>query len=65
MARLDLSDDERELLASRLRGIISADRFPLSPRIRGLRAILQKLDQPPTARSRTRRRSRRAIPAGR
>jgi hypothetical protein len=32
MARLDLTDDERELLVQTLRGVIAGDRFPLSPR---------------------------------
>jgi hypothetical protein len=47
MARLDLDDDERDVLIQALRSIIGADRFPLSPRIRALRRILAKLEQSP------------------
>ena len=41
--------DEEELLELRLllRHTIAADPFPLSPRVRRLRAILDKLDPPP------------------
>ena len=46
MARLDLSDEECEELLRLLRGVIDADRFPLSPRIRCLRQILEKLEPP-------------------
>ena len=49
MARLDLSDEEREELLRLLRGVIAGDRFPLSPRIQRLKAILQKLEPPPPA----------------
>ena len=44
MARLDLSDEEREELLRLLRGVIAGDRFPLSPRIQRLRQILEKLE---------------------
>jgi hypothetical protein len=46
MARLDLTDEEHTELVRTLRGIIEGDRFPLSPRIRLLKAILAKLDLP-------------------
>jgi hypothetical protein len=49
MARLDLTDDERDELLRALRGIVDNDRFPLSPRIRRLKAILDKLSPPPPA----------------
>jgi hypothetical protein len=39
----DLSDDDKAILAELLRDTIAADRFPLSPRIRRLKAILDKL----------------------
>jgi hypothetical protein len=44
---LDLSDDESAALARLLRKAIDEDRYPLSPRIRSLQAILDKLDPPP------------------
>jgi hypothetical protein len=47
MARLDLTDDERDELVRALRGIVDNDRFPLSPRIRRLKRILDKLEPPP------------------
>jgi hypothetical protein len=40
---LDLTDDEKAALIELLRGTIDRDRFPLSPRIRLLRGILEKL----------------------
>ena len=43
----DLTDDERAALAALLRETIERDRFPLSPRIRSLKAILDKLDPQP------------------
>jgi hypothetical protein len=46
MKGLDLTDDERAELVRELRGLIDGDRFPLSPRIRRLKAILDKLDPP-------------------
>ena len=45
----ELDDSERRALSAELKQIIAADRFPLSPRIRKLQAILDKLD-PPAAR---------------
>jgi hypothetical protein len=47
MDRLDLTEEERAELLRLLRGVKAGDRFPLSPRIRRLKAILQKL--PPAA----------------
>jgi hypothetical protein len=49
MARLDLTDEERDELLRALRGIVDGDRFPLSPRIRCLRQILDKLEPPRAA----------------
>jgi hypothetical protein len=49
---LDLTDNEKAALVELLRETIDRDRFPLSPRITQLRAILAKLDPPaprPTA----------------
>jgi hypothetical protein len=46
---LDLSDADRATLVALLKETIAADRFPLSPRIRGLRRILDKLEPPPTS----------------
>jgi hypothetical protein len=46
---LDLTDDEARSLATYLCRAIDEDRFPLSPRLAPLRAILAKLD-PPAAR---------------
>ena len=39
----DLSDDDKAIIAELLRETILASRYPLSPRIRRLRAILAKL----------------------
>jgi hypothetical protein len=44
---LDLSDDETAALARLLRDTIADDRYPLSPRIRTLQAILDKIEPPP------------------
>jgi hypothetical protein len=43
MQHLDLSDDEAAALAHELHDIVENDRYPFSPRIRMLRAILAKL----------------------
>ena len=43
---LDLTDDDRAILAELLRERIERDPFPLSPRLRSFRAILAKLDPP-------------------
>jgi hypothetical protein len=47
---LALTDDEVLALAEHLRRAIDNDRFPLSPRLAPLKAILAKLD-PPASRS--------------
>lgn len=46
----DLTHDDKAVLVALLRETIAADRFPMSPRIRSLKAILAKLD-PPAPRS--------------
>jgi hypothetical protein len=48
---LDLSDDETAALARLLRRTIDESRYPLSPQLAPLKAILAKLDpeQPPPA----------------
>ena len=43
---LDLSDDEAAALAQLLRRTIDENRYPLSPRLTPLKAILAKLDPP-------------------
>jgi hypothetical protein len=43
----DFTDAERAALIAELKQIIAADPFPLSPRIRMLRAILEKLEATP------------------
>jgi hypothetical protein len=40
----DLDDAEKATLAALLRQVIAADPFPMSPRIRALRTILDKLE---------------------
>jgi len=44
---LELSDDESDALARLLRKAIDEDRYPLSPRIRLLQGILDKIEPPP------------------
>jgi hypothetical protein len=44
---LDLTDEESAALAALLRRTIDADRYPLSPRVRSLQAILDQLEPPP------------------
>jgi hypothetical protein len=44
---LDLTDAEAEALAQELGGTIDYARYPLSPRIQTLRAILQKIRPEP------------------
>jgi hypothetical protein len=41
---LDLSDEETAALTQELHDIVENDRYPFSPRIRTLRAVLAKLD---------------------
>jgi hypothetical protein len=43
---VDLDDADRAALAELLREVIASDPYPLSPRIKRLRAILAKLDLP-------------------
>ena len=45
---LDLSEPETDALATLLRRTIDDDRYPLSPRIQTLRAILGKIRPEPT-----------------
>jgi hypothetical protein len=44
---LDLSDEETAALTRLLTNTIDADRYPLSPRIQTLKAILGKIRQEP------------------
>ena len=49
MARMttpQLTDDDKVILAALLREAIERDRFPMSPRVRGFKAILAKLSLP-------------------
>jgi hypothetical protein len=45
----DLTDDDKAILAEMLRETIERDRYPLSPRIKSLKAILAKLAPPKPA----------------
>jgi hypothetical protein len=47
MKNLELSDAEAEALARELAWIVDGDRYPLSPRIRMLKAVLAKLRPEP------------------
>jgi len=47
MQHLDLIDEEAAALTQELHDIVENDRYPLSPRIRTLRAILAKLRPEP------------------
>ena len=47
MPHLDLTDDEAAALTQELHDIVENDRYPFSPRIRTLRAILAKLRPEP------------------
>jgi hypothetical protein len=47
MPHLDLTDDEAATLTRELHEIVENDRYPFSPRIRTLRAILAKLRPEP------------------
>ena len=47
MPSLDLTDDDKAILAELLRETVERSRFLLSPRIRSLKMILDKLDPPP------------------
>jgi hypothetical protein len=46
---LDLSDDEKLALVALLTRSIGTDRYPSSPRVRTLKAILAKFDAKPPA----------------
>jgi hypothetical protein len=43
----DLTDADKAVLIELLRETIAGDRYPLSPRVRKLRAILDKLEPAP------------------
>jgi hypothetical protein len=47
MQHLDLSDEETDALIQELHNIVESDKYPFSPRIRRLRAILAKLRPEP------------------
>ena len=47
MTNFDLTDEEKLALAAELRRVIADDRYPLSPRIRILQGILDKLEPRP------------------
>ena len=47
MQHLDLTDDEAAALTQELHDIVENDRYPFSPRIRALGAILHKLRPEP------------------
>jgi hypothetical protein len=42
----DLTADDKAIIVELLRETIERDRFPLSPRVRGFKAILDKLAPP-------------------
>jgi hypothetical protein len=44
---VDLTDEESAALLGELDRIIDADRYPLSPRIRVLQSILDRIEPPP------------------
>lgn len=44
---VDLTDADKATIATLLRDTIAADKFPLSPRVRRWKAILDKLKPPP------------------
>jgi hypothetical protein len=46
VTRLALTEDERDELLRAPRGVVYADRLQLSPRIKRLKAIIDKLDPP-------------------
>jgi hypothetical protein len=50
MQHLDLSEDEAAAFAQELRDTVHNDRYPLSTRIRTLRAIMAKLRPEPVDR---------------
>jgi hypothetical protein len=44
MPKIDLTDEENAALTAAARKVIDEDRYPLSPRLRPLKAALAKLD---------------------
>ena len=46
---LNLTDEHRAYLARFLREAIETDRYPLSPRVRRLKALLTKIDPSPAS----------------
>ena len=44
MPTIELTEDERVVLAAFLRDAIAADRYLLSPRLRPIKAVLAKID---------------------
>jgi hypothetical protein len=48
MATFDFTEDERAALSQFLRQAIEADRYPMSPRWRPIKAALANLDPPPS-----------------
>jgi hypothetical protein len=44
---LYLTDEEKIALAAELKRAINEDRYPLSPRVQTLKAILDKIEPPP------------------
>src|SRR5262249_50084714 len=63
MARLDLTDDEREVLARTLRQLIDGDRFPLSPASASCGRSWRSWSRRQRPSSRSQPRSRRPSPA--
>jgi hypothetical protein len=47
--QFDLSPEEQTALTVHLRSAVDNDRFPLAPRLRPLKAVLPKLEQPKPA----------------
>jgi hypothetical protein len=43
---LELDDTDKAIMAELLRETIERDRFPMSPRLRALQRVLDKLDLP-------------------
>jgi hypothetical protein len=44
---VDLTDEETAALTKELHGIVESDRYPFSPRVRTLKAVLNKLRPEP------------------
>jgi len=42
----ELDDADKAILIALLKATIAADRYPLSPRVRALKRVLDKLDRP-------------------